>query len=233
MMKLRRRAAPEHPAEANLPRGGRQKIFTSNHEIDALIEVVDDHRELIRPISERDRERADRRIDLRVTAFAHRAVRRGTFPCHHSCARGARAWSRMRARVHGTARDSASPCRTDPARPSRCRGASSRTHIRVPRLQVPRAPRRSARCAQPNSAVPRSNPARSRASRDLPGFASAYSSRHRVRSWSSRRRITRPPRSRAIPHTCSALTTWPRCSHPVGAGAKRVTGPTDPCATSS
>ena len=64
------------------------------------------------------------------------------------------------------------------------------------------------------------SPRRSRSS----SSAASNSGRHRCRSWSSIRRITRPPVARAIPHVYSALTRWPRWRKPVGAGANRVTG---------
>lgn len=53
----------------------------------------------------------------------------------------------------------------------------------------------------------------------------SYAGRQRPRSWSSIRSRTRPPKARAMPHTHTALTAWPRCSQPVGAGAKRVVKP--------
>ncbi len=50
------------------------------------------------------------------------------------------------------------------------------------------------------------NPSQARSS----SSAVSNSGRQRWRSWSSMRRITRPPAARAIPHTATAFATWPR-----------------------
>src|SRR6185437_4617896 len=51
----------------------------------------------------------------------------------------------------------------------------------------------------------------------------SYCGRQRLRSMSSRRSRKRPFASRAARSAVSAENAWPRCSQPVGEGAKRVT----------
>ena len=52
MVEAWRRRATEQPCEAQLARSGREEVFAANHEVHALIEVVHDDGELIRPVTE-------------------------------------------------------------------------------------------------------------------------------------------------------------------------------------
>src|SRR5436190_16605315 len=67
--------------------------------------------------------------------------------------------------------------------------------------------------------VSQASPSQARSSK----IAASYSGRQRVRSMSSMRRMQRPPASRAASQAVRAENAWPRCSQPVGEGAKRVT----------
>lgn len=48
----RRNLAPEEPGQLNLPTGRGEQVLSADHEVNALVEVVHHHRELVGPLAE-------------------------------------------------------------------------------------------------------------------------------------------------------------------------------------
>ena len=72
------------------------------------------------------------------------------------------------------------------------------------------------------SAAPAPGPTQCRATRDRPRVASSPPSRRRAASVSSIRNVRVPPRASANRRFATAVSALPRCSDPVGLGAKRT-----------
>ncbi len=214
----------EQPRKLDLARGGVEQVVAAHHLVHALVGVIDHHRELVggRVVAAPEHEVVHHaghvavqpvlEFDSALLASSRSAAGRP------ERSRSVRSAAVSRRQVPGYAPSGSGPWGASAAAPDLGARAPARIHAPVRRATA-RAPRGSARFA-PTGAAPR-HPSRGRARAGPRSAGARARARERARSRSSIRSRKRPPPERANSQASSAVRRLPRCSRPLGLGAKR------------
>jgi drug/metabolite transporter (DMT)-like permease len=216
-VRIARRGEGQQALQQDLPWGGGEEVGAAHHVGDTLLEVVHHHRKLVGEVAVRapHHEIAHFPAQMLLYPSLEQVVEgdHGVLHPHASCPRIAspRDAVSARARIDRLACDGE---RRVEDLPARARAADTAPALPGARGAAPyAASRRLWRTTSPSH----SNPYASRVRR----IASAAPGVSRCRSRSSIRTSHWPPRTRASRQLPTAATRDPKCSGPVGEGAKR------------